>query len=186
MSITKNIPTVIGSDISFSDPEVVKASEIFASICELIFRRGQVASSPTVSGCGTLCIGSTIPTEFKDSSDESAEASLHTELKRIGYTENPIIIEFLLLPTTEVEDHGWSSAGKHIPAYLVEQWMIQFLPKRLVTGDISDISTLLDDIKSYCDTSLVNKLLFKSENRKNILTFDPLCCICRSVYNFYY
>nr|CDS25903.1 hypothetical protein HmN_000624200 [Hymenolepis microstoma] len=140
---------------------------------------GQVPSSQTVSGCAALCVGSTISTELKDSSEGSAETSLHTELKRIGYTGNPIIIEFLLLPTAEVGDYGWSSVGKHIPAYLVEQWMIQFLPRRLVTEDISDISTLMDDIKSYCDTSLVNKLLFKSESQTNILTFDSLSCICR-------
>ncbi|VDN96523.1 unnamed protein product [Rodentolepis nana] len=174
MNITKTIPTLIDSDISFSDPEIDKAAEIFASICELIFRRGQVARSPTLSGCSTPCIGFTISTEFKDSSEKPEEASLHIELKRIGYTGNPIIIEFLLLPTAEIGDYGWSSVGKHIPAYLVEQWMIQFLPKRLVTEDISDISTLFDDIKSYCDTSLVNKLLFKSEK-----TFDSPCCVCR-------
>ncbi|KAM3172141.1 hypothetical protein ACTXT7_015165 [Hymenolepis weldensis] len=180
MNITESIPSLVCSSINVSDPEIDKASKIFASICELIFHRGQAASSPTVNRCDALCVRSNISAEFNDSSVELEEISLHTELKRIGYTGNPIIIEFLLLPTAEVENHGWSSVGKHIPAFLIEQWMIQFLPKRLlVTEDISDTPTLLNDITSYCDSSLVNKLLFKSENQANILTFDPLCCVCR-------
>ncbi|VUZ55681.1 unnamed protein product, partial [Hymenolepis diminuta] len=179
MNITETIPTLVCSSINVSDPEIDKASKIFASICEVIFHRGQAASSPTVNRCDALCVRSNISAEFSDSSVELEEISLHTELKRIGYTGNPIIIEFLLLPTAEVESHGWSSVGKHIPAFLIEQWMIQFLPKRLVTEDISDTPTLLNDITSYCDSSLVNKLLFKSENQANVLTFDPLCCVCR-------
>lgn len=68
MNITENIPTLVCSSINVSDPEIDKASKIFASICELIFHRGRAASSPTVNRCDALCVRSNISAEFSDSS----------------------------------------------------------------------------------------------------------------------
>ncbi|KAL5113114.1 hypothetical protein TcWFU_010457 [Taenia crassiceps] len=111
--------------------------------------------------------------------NEQGVSSLRVELKKTGYMGHPIVIEFLLVPKSEVEGGCRFLNNKQIPAYLMERWMIQFLPKRLVTEALSDMSKLVDDINSFCKSSVVNKVLFEDKTSFGIPGLSELCSICR-------
>ncbi|VDD82853.1 unnamed protein product [Mesocestoides corti] len=92
---------------------------------------------------------------------------------------HPIIIEFLLLPASGIGSNNLGLACKRIPAFLVEQWMIQFLPKRLITGTYVDLSTLSSEISLHCAMSILNKIIFGDKSCRVASKAKSLRCVCR-------
>ncbi|KAH9286873.1 Uncharacterized protein ECG_00224 [Echinococcus granulosus] len=167
------------SAINAFDPETDRASETFVNICELIFRRGRVNGTPLITQGGNRCAEQIVFPCCVQAQDERTVMSLHDELKEIGYMGHPVVIEFLLLPISRLGTNDWSPSSKQIPAYLMERWIIQFLPKRLVTDTLSDLSKLFEDINSFCKSSAVNKVLFGDGPYCGVPELSELCCICR-------
>ncbi|KAL5969146.1 hypothetical protein TSMEX_003111 [Taenia solium] len=175
----KVVSRPVCSDLNTFDPETDKASETFVSVCELIFRRGYADSTPLINQCGDRCTEQLVFLRYFQSQDKRVLTPLRVELRRTGYMGHPIVIEFLLVPTSEIEGNCRSSSNKQIPAYLMERWMIQFLPKRLVTDTLSDMSNLFNEINSFCKSSVVNKVLFEDKTSCSVPGLSELCCICR-------
>uniref|UniRef100_A0A0R3X6X3 DUF4210 domain-containing protein n=1 Tax=Hydatigena taeniaeformis TaxID=6205 RepID=A0A0R3X6X3_HYDTA len=103
-------------------------------------------------------------------------------LKKIGHLGHPIVIEYLLLPRSQIEGDYQPLGSKQVPAYLMERWIIQFLPKRLVTDNFSDASNLFRDINSFCKSSAVNKVvLHKGQTSCDTPALSELCCVCSRI-----
>ena len=202
------------------DPETDKASEIFANVCETIFQRGLVSNIGSLSSCSSCITQQVTSTSFTQDINakprysnehyfqERKETPLHSELKKIGHLGHPIIIEFIIVPKSEVENQDSFPSRKHIPGYLVEQWMIQFLPKRflfnktyfkiygpilkkinfafyfrLVTDTLSNIPDLLNEINTYCKLSVVNKVVFGDRSSDCPSQLESFSCVCRWVFS---
>lgn len=56
-------------DINAFDPETDKASETFVNVCELIFRRGYVDSTPLINQCGDRCTEQSVFPRYAQSQD---------------------------------------------------------------------------------------------------------------------
>uniref|UniRef100_A0A5K3FFA7 DUF4210 domain-containing protein n=1 Tax=Mesocestoides corti TaxID=53468 RepID=A0A5K3FFA7_MESCO len=143
--------------------------KICATVCQHIFRRG-IEETMTES-----IYNADVPRSERDSKTVTFES----ELKDFGYMGHPIIIEFLLLPASGIGSNNLGLACKRIPAFLVEQWMIQFLPKRLITGTYVDLSTLSSEISLHCAMSILNKIIFGDKSCRVASKAKSLRCVCR-------
>nr|VZI13336.1 unnamed protein product [Spirometra erinaceieuropaei] len=111
---------------------------------------------------------------------ESELKCLQQKIENLGHLGHPLIIEFLLLPSNYLLSKApHPVAVKRMPAFLVEQWMVQLLPRRLVHDCLEDLSALKNEISAYCSSSVMNQLLLDPHSSEKSVRVDDVRCACR-------